>query len=861
MKPAPGQWIILEIAEGDFQQGFQVKLRLRRSGQPDSLLATGRLPAAPDLPQLYETWQQHYWRLGGNTLIVLPPSQVTNVSSWGDCDSAAQTLQVGLNAWLRSESMRQLEQKLLLNVRPTEGLRVMIQTTHWQLRRLPWHLWDLLENHYPQAEVVLSSEFEAVSGPLRGPVKILAIEGNTSGTSATLPVEAIRRQLPTAKIKSLVQPTAQALQDELWNHQWDILCFVGHSDSHSEDESGVIQLNDTETLSLSQIHEALQYSVQKGLKLALFCSCRGLGLARKLADLKIPYVVVMREPVPDRVAQAFLQHFLTAFSKGDSIHDAVHQARQRLQALRHQFPCAAWLPVICQNPAAPDLRYPKPPRPWFQAAAMGAASLTAAWFGSAWLNSELDFQSRLSLGHKLLVQTVQTDAKRSGVQTFQEGDFAKAAKYFEQSLQQQPNDPESQIYLNNSRAFGRNPIKVAVSVPIGTNPNVAQELLRGVAQQQTELNNTGGVYGRPVQVLIANDDNKKGQIVEGIAQRLVSDRTILAVIGHNASEASVAAAPIYEQGKLVMITPTSYAAKLSSSGIYIFRMVPGIPKIAEMLVNRIVATKPNAQIAICSDSRTPDGGTYQDSFDQYLAHLEKTQHANIHRIWIACDFSKQNFNAGAMVKQLQDQHVNTLLFVPQIDHIDQAIDFMRATQGKFTLFGSPTFVTDKTAELGQETTNGMETAVPWHPISAPDQTFPRQAQLRWGVASNWRTAMAYDALKAISVGLQKSINTDPLQKSPTRESLQAVLRDQTFATTGASGEIRFLPSGDRLVENMGTVLQMQRVSSAKYGFDFVPQPAIAGSPPIAAPLAAPPAEVPKTGSSAAPLAAPSPVRK
>ena len=76
-----------------------------------------------------------------------------------------------------------------------------------------------------------------------------------------------------------------------------------------------------------------------------------MGLARELADLKIPQIVVMREPVPDKVAQEFLKYFLTAYAGGESFYLAVREARAKLQGLEDRYPCATWLPVIIQNPA------------------------------------------------------------------------------------------------------------------------------------------------------------------------------------------------------------------------------------------------------------------------------------------------------------------------------------------------------------------------------------------------------------------------------------------------------------------------------------------------------------------------------
>ncbi|PZO11377.1 MAG: hypothetical protein DCF25_19485 [Leptolyngbya foveolarum] len=55
-----------------------------------------------------------------------------------------------------------------------------------------------------------------------------------------------------------------------------------------------------------------------GLTLAIFNSCDGLGLAKYLsqaiAPISVPYIIVMREAVPDAVAQTFLKYFLAAFS-------------------------------------------------------------------------------------------------------------------------------------------------------------------------------------------------------------------------------------------------------------------------------------------------------------------------------------------------------------------------------------------------------------------------------------------------------------------------------------------------------------------------------------------------------------------
>jgi len=89
----------------------------------------------------------------------------------------------------------------------------------------------------------------------------------------------------------------------------------------------------------------------------LLNACDGLQLLQDLNELSLPPTIVMRYPVPDLVAQTFLKYFLSAFSQGAPLHQAVRDAREQLQGIESQFPFATWLPVLHQNPASPPLTW------------------------------------------------------------------------------------------------------------------------------------------------------------------------------------------------------------------------------------------------------------------------------------------------------------------------------------------------------------------------------------------------------------------------------------------------------------------------------------------------------------------------
>lgn len=344
--------IIIKLGEGSFESGFSVTLQMGEEAKRPNLEIIGKLPASVEIPQYYHSWATSYRQLGLRSRLEASSAQITNVSKLETCDKCAQELRNSLNRWLASESFRPIREKLLERLMPAEPIRIIIQTENTILRRLPWHLWDLCDR-YSQAEIALSAPIYDDPEQLNTPhsqVRILAILGNSTGIDTHID-RLLLEKLPNSQINFLVEPQRQKLTEAIWQQGWDILFFAGHSDSQSNFEAGQIYINQTDSLTIDQLRYALKKAVARGLKIAIFNSCDGLGLAQNLADLQIPQIIIMREPVPDQVAQAFLKYFLESFSSGESFYLSVRQAREKLQGWEDQFPCATWLPIIFQNPA------------------------------------------------------------------------------------------------------------------------------------------------------------------------------------------------------------------------------------------------------------------------------------------------------------------------------------------------------------------------------------------------------------------------------------------------------------------------------------------------------------------------------
>ncbi|CDM93920.1 MAG: CHASE2 domain-containing protein [Limnospira maxima] len=367
--PQKSTLVVINLGYGNLLSGFpHVTALLWESENHRPFKFTGALPPAPELDGIYRRWnliyQALYRRPGWYPRIQIDQEDITNVSEVEFADICQQYIEV-INQWLGAETFRNIDRQLRSHLYHDDEIQLILETDDELVRRLPWHLWDFLSD-YPQAEIALSvPEYHRVKKKLhpRKKMRILAILGNDNG----LDIEADRQVLSEnddAETVFLWKPSRQEVDQQLWDDRgWDILFFAGHSESEENGNGGLLAINSTEKIGISHLKLSLRKAISRGLQLAIFNSCQGLALATELADLHIPQIIVMREPVSDRVAHAFLAQFIQAFSRGYSFYLAVREARERLQGLEDKFPCASWLPIICQNPAESPIVWRQQPPP------------------------------------------------------------------------------------------------------------------------------------------------------------------------------------------------------------------------------------------------------------------------------------------------------------------------------------------------------------------------------------------------------------------------------------------------------------------------------------------------------------------
>lgn len=405
------------------------------------------------------------------------------------------------------------------------------------------------------------------------------------------------------------------------------------------------------------------------------------------------------------------------------------------------------------------------------------------------LNSSSD---NISLGEEIFVARNSPPEKVAGSKAFAEGNFAAAVREFEISLKTHRNDPEALIYLNNANAElnkGKSEIlKAAVILPLSSSVDQAEEILRGVAQAQDEVNHSRAkINGAFLQLQIFKiRDFRDFNAIEQLNLKLIDDPNIVAVVGFSPNVS------IYNKRGLVMVSPIN-PRKQSGRPEYVFYATPSADIFSDKLAEYIVQKASVRNIAVCKDTSFQSGrdkarqdtvsiesivDSYKQSIGKYGGKITNTN----------CNFDDSNFQASDILSRAISDGAEGLLLIPSPNKINNPssglFKLVQANRGRLPLFGFQTLYIEKTLRYGKENVKGMVLTVPWHRDANPDYPFAQKAADLWGGEVSPRTAVAYDALQTIISGLKQA---------NTREGLQKALSKPNFVAYGAQGKIKFSP--------------------------------------------------------------------
>ncbi|WP_392534694.1 ABC transporter substrate-binding protein [Nostoc sp. C117] len=402
---------------------------------------------------------------------------------------------------------------------------------------------------------------------------------------------------------------------------------------------------------------------------------------------------------------------------------------------------------------------------------------------------------KISSGDRTLFPDIKNSDRDKGIQSFKNRNYKEAEDYFKKAFADKNNrpDPEVLIYQNNARAIQQgNPLTLAAIVPATNITDSALERLRGIAQAQNQFNQGGGLNSRLLEIVIG-DDNNNEDTAKRVAEELVKDKSILGVIGHGSSDATIAALPTYTSANLAIISPTSTSTQFPKQ--VFFRAINSNKVTGKNLAE--YAWKQNLKkVIIFCNPKDSYSNTMREEFRiNFMANLG-AEIVDGGETCIHHNLADPNFNVDREVQDIfrNQNPAQAIVLFPDTQHLEIAgkiakahkdlIDTLQRTGSniqKLKLIGGDVLYNNEFLNQYSDALEGLVLSTPWFPEAPKSKEFAQKAKAQWRGDVNWRTATSFDATQAF-------IESFKLSPNPSQKTVLKNLPQVKLSSKNTSGE-------------------------------------------------------------------------
>jgi len=325
-------------------------------------------------------------------------------------------------------------------------------------------------------------------------------------------------------------------------------------------------------------------------------------------------------------------------------------------------------------------------------------------------------------------------------------------------------------------------VKIGLSAPLtGDWAEYGSDFKRSVTMVIDKVNKEGGINGKKIELVIADSRGDAKESVL-IAEKFVADPGVIAQVGDFSSSSTMAAAAVYEQAKMVQISPTASHQDWTKKGDFMFRVVATQgyegPYNARWAVNDLKKKK------IATIYINNDWGV--DANKYFVAEARKLGA----EILAEEAFTPGEKDFSAILSKLKRLEPE-LVYMPTF-YADFTAIMNQAERARFkpTVLANSSLFSVKTLEMGGKAVEG--TMIPVNYFSSDPrpaaQDFTREYQALYGADPNQFAALAYDAAGLLTAAL-KAVGTD--SRARVREGLLGLKGYE-----GATGPISYAEGRD-----------------------------------------------------------------
>ena len=351
----------------------------------------------------------------------------------------------------------------------------------------------------------------------------------------------------------------------------------------------------------------------------------------------------------------------------------------------------------------------------------------------------------------------------------------------------------------------------------GQTSSFGQSTKNGIELAVEEINNAGGVLGKKIQLIIEDDQGRPEQ-AKTVVSKLINQDKVHAVLGEVASTNSLAAAPVAQEAKIPMITPSSTNPKVTEVGDYISRVCFIDPFQGSVMAKFSANTLKAKTAAILGDVNSDYSKGLTQFFEEEFTRLGGRVVAKEAYTQTDPDFKGQL----TKIRNLNPDVIYVPGYYGQVGIIAKQA---RELDMDMPLLGGDGWDSPELWKLGGAAL--QNTFISNHYSAenpAPEiQNFVRAYKAKFNVEPDSLAALAYDAAKVLADALKRAGSTDP-----------AKLKDAINATkdfAGVTGRITL--DANRNAVKPAVVLALDS-QAAKFSFKETIAPEGSGSTSAAA---------------------------
>ena len=277
---------------------------------------------------------------------------------------------------------------------------------------------------------------------------------------------------------------------------------------------------------------------------------------------------------------------------------------------------------------------------------------------------------------------------------------------------------------------------------------------RGIEMAIEEKNKAGGVKGRQLQLISLDNQGKTGESAAAVT-RLITQNKVVAVLGEVASSRSLEAAPIAQQYKIPMISPSSTNPKVTEVGDHIFRVCFIDPFQGTVMAKFAVENLKAKKVAILRDVKSD----YSVGLANYFAETLKSLGGEV--------VADQSYQAGEIDFKGQLTALRTkkpeAIFVPGY-YTEVGLIARQAKQLglKVPLLGGDGWDSSKLYEIGKDAINGNYfsnhyTTESTDPVT---QDFIKRYKERYNETPDGLAALGYDSARILIEAMERAATID-----------------------------------------------------------------------------------------------------